>query len=131
MPGDSIDVRQANRIAVIGRADIVVAFGAVGLAVFPVVAGRDASGTVENLVAAGYRVIFFTEDLFAYLLPVLERYRRGATPCLVALPLGGGQGVARLKEMVRRAVGAGAWGHDPGSGEPNAGHVPVGDLLRG
>jgi vacuolar-type H+-ATPase subunit F/Vma7 len=99
------------RIAVIGRKDIVVAFQAAGLAVFPVEPGPEAVSQVERVVAAGHQVVFFTEDLFPFLGSQLEKYRRAATPCLVALPLGGAQqSVARLKEVVRRAVGADIFG---------------------
>lgn len=101
----------AGRIAVIGNRDTVVAFQAAGLAAFPTEAGPEACDRVEELVAQGFGVIFFTEELFAHLGPVLERYRKEAVPCLVALPLGGSQqSVARLKEVVKRAVGADVFG---------------------
>ena len=103
-----------NRIAVIGRRDIVVAFQAAGLAVFPVEPGPEAAVRAEEIVAAGHRVVFFTEDLFPHLSTVLDRYRKSAVPCLVALPLGGARAsVARLKEVVKRAVGADIFGGDP------------------
>ena len=99
------------RIAVIGRKDTVVAFQAAGLAVFPVEPGPEVAGEVERIVTAGHQVIFFTEDLFPFLGGLLERYRKAATPCLVALPLGGAQqSVARLKKVVKRAVGADIFG---------------------
>lgn len=96
----------AGRIAVVGNRETVVAFRAAGLQAFPVAAGADAAARVEELIAAGYRVVFFTEELFADLAPVLERYRRAAVPCLVALPQGrSGQSLARLQAVVRRSVG--------------------------
>jgi vacuolar-type H+-ATPase subunit F/Vma7 len=89
----------------------VVAFQAAGLAVFPVEPGPDVAGEVERLIATGHQVVFFTEDLFPFLAGVLDKYRKAATPCLVALPLGGTQqSVARLKEVVKRAVGADIFG---------------------
>ncbi len=99
------------RIAVVGRKDIVVAFQAAGLAVFPVEPGPGVAGQVKQVLKAGHRVVFFTEDLFPYLGTLLEENRKAATPCLVALPLGGAQrSVARLKEVVKRAVGADIFG---------------------
>jgi vacuolar-type H+-ATPase subunit F/Vma7 len=112
MPSEPTDAETAAaRIAVVGRKDIVIAFQAAGLAVFPVEPGPEVADEVERLTAAGHQVIFFTEDLFPHLEGVLEKYRKAATPCLVALPLGGDQqSVARLKEVVKRAVGADIFG---------------------
>jgi vacuolar-type H+-ATPase subunit F/Vma7 len=62
-------------------------------------------------VRDGYRVIFFTEDLLPDLAPLLERHRHDATPCLVPLPVGGSRaGMDRLRDIVRRAVGADVFG---------------------
>jgi len=104
-----------ERVAVVGRHDVVVAFQAAGLAVFPVEPGPGAAEAVEGIIARGHRVLFFTEDLFGDIAPVLDRHRKEAVPCLVALPLGGVQrSVARLKQVVRRAVGADVFGADCG-----------------
>jgi vacuolar-type H+-ATPase subunit F/Vma7 len=109
--GRSASASGTARIAVVGRGDVVVAFQAAGLAVFPVEPGPGVVGEVERLVAAGHQIVFFTEDLFPYLGSLLEKHRKAATPCLVALPLGGAQqSVARLKEVVKRAVGADIFG---------------------
>jgi V/A-type H+-transporting ATPase subunit F len=98
----------SGRIAVVGNRETVVAFRAAGLSVHPVEAGPGAAAKVEELVVAGFKVIFFTEELFPHLAEVLERYRKQAVPCLVALPVSEGsqESVARLKEVVKRAVGA-------------------------
>ncbi|MFO7639085.1 MAG: V-type ATP synthase subunit F [bacterium] len=98
---------QTLSVAVVGNREVVVAFRAAGLAVFPLEAGDDAAARVEEVIAEGYRVVFFTEELSPALAPVLERYRRAAVPCLVALPQGGsGESLARLRGLVRRAVGS-------------------------
>jgi len=99
--------REAPSVAVVGRADAITAFRAVGLDVFAAEPGSDAVARVERLVADGYRVVFFTSELFGSLAPLLDRYRKSAVPCLVALPEGGGtESVARLRAAVRKAVGA-------------------------
>ena len=109
---------KTGRIAVVGNRETIVAFQAAGLAVFPVDAGPEAAERVEQLVEEGFRVVFFTEELFPHLAGVLDRYRKAAIPCLVALPLGGAQqSVARLKEVVRRAVGADVFGSDGKAGD--------------
>jgi len=110
----SSETGSSGQVAVIGRSDTVAAFRAAGLSVFSVRPGPEAADQVEKLVAGGYRVIFFTEDMFGSLEPVLEKYRKAAVPCIVALPTGGArQSVARLKEVVKRAVGADVFGQAP------------------
>lgn len=102
---------RSERIAVVGSHDDVAAFKAAGLAVFATGPGRTAVELVSEAIRSGHRVVFFTEDLFPELGPLLERHRRAAVPCLVALPTAkAGVSVARLKEIVRRAVGADIFG---------------------
>jgi vacuolar-type H+-ATPase subunit F/Vma7 len=68
---------------------------------------------VQELADAGYGVVFYTEDLFDCLGPTVTRCSRTATPCLVMLPMGTQQqGVARLREIVKRAVGADIFGRE-------------------
>lgn len=100
-----------GRIAVVGRHEVVVPFLAAGLAVVPVEPGTEAAQRVRELVAGGYQVVFFTEDLLPWLGELLERTRRSATPCLVALPAGEAEAsTVRLREVVKRAVGADIFG---------------------
>jgi len=101
----------AGRIGVVGRAEVIAPFRAAGFAVHPVEPGPGASAEVEALIAAGLSVLFYTEDLAAHLGELLGRYSRSATPCLVMLPMGAEQrGFERLREIVRRAVGADIFG---------------------
>jgi V/A-type H+-transporting ATPase subunit F len=106
----STDEIRQDSIAVIGRSEVVAPFRAAGLAVFP--AEPDgAAAKAEELAAAGFRVIFYTEDLYESLAHVVARHSREAVPCLVMLPMGAQQqGVARLREIVKRAVGADIFG---------------------
>jgi vacuolar-type H+-ATPase subunit F/Vma7 len=98
---------QTPTIAVVGRAEIVAPFRAAGLAAVAIEPGPGAAGAVQALVDRGCQVVFFTEDLHHDLAPVIERYHRSPTPSLVALPVGSQRlGMARLREIVRRAVGA-------------------------
>jgi vacuolar-type H+-ATPase subunit F/Vma7 len=97
----------SGRIAVVGPRAVVAAFGAAGLLSEPAEPGPGAAEAVERLIASGYEVIFFTEDLLTSLNALLERYRKTAVPCLVSLPVGGGhEAMARLREVVKRAIGA-------------------------
>jgi vacuolar-type H+-ATPase subunit F/Vma7 len=110
MPTERVEAGQ-DRIAVMGRPEVVAPFLAAGLAVFPVEPGPGAAGKAEELAAAGFRVVFYTEDLYESMAHVVARYSRSAIPCLVMLPMGARQeGVARLREIVKRAVGADIFG---------------------
>jgi vacuolar-type H+-ATPase subunit F/Vma7 len=114
----------AGRVGVVGRSDVIAPFRAAGFAVFPVEPGREAGAEVEALIAAGLSVLFYTEDLSPHLAGLIGRYSRSATPCLVMLPMGVEQrGFERLREIVRRAVGADVFGraHAP-RGEVTAVH---------
>lgn len=101
----------AGRVGVVGRCDIIAPFRAAGFAVFPVEPGPEAGAKIEALIAAGLSVLFYTEDLAPHLAGLIGRYSRSATPCLVMLPMGAEQrGFERLRETVRRAVGADVFG---------------------
>jgi len=101
----------AGRVGVVGRAGVVAPFRAAGFAVYPIEPGPDAGAKVEALIASGLSVLFYTEDLSAHLAGLIGRYSRSATPCLVMLPMGAEQrGFERLRETVRRAVGADVFG---------------------
>jgi V/A-type H+/Na+-transporting ATPase subunit F len=101
----------AGRVGVVGRPDVIAPFRAAGFAVFPVEPDPDACTKVEALIESGLSVLFYTEDLSGHLAGLIGRYSRSATPCLVMLPMGAEQrGFERLREMVRRAVGADVFG---------------------
>jgi vacuolar-type H+-ATPase subunit F/Vma7 len=101
----------AGRVGVVGRSEVIAPFRAAGFAVFPVEPGPDAGAKVEALIAAGLSVLFYTEDLSPHLAGLIGRFSRSPTPCLVMLPMGAEQrGFERLREIVRRAVGADVFG---------------------
>jgi vacuolar-type H+-ATPase subunit F/Vma7 len=102
----SSEADSGRPVAVVGRAEVVAPFRAAGLAVFPVEPAQ-ASAEVARLVSAGYGIIFYTEDLEETLSGAIRQCSRETMPCLVLLPMGGAkQGMARLREIVKRAVGA-------------------------
>ncbi|MFO7650031.1 MAG: V-type ATP synthase subunit F [bacterium] len=102
-----MSTEEAPTIAVAGRPEVVAPFRAAGLSALAVEPGPAAAAAVQALIDRGCRVVFFTEDLFPYLAPIIERYQRSAVPSLVSLPVGTQRlGVERLKDIVRRAVGA-------------------------
>lgn len=117
MLSDSLPAGDGNpgaQVGVIGRPEVVAPFRAAGFAVFPVQPGPEAAAKIEELTGSGMAVLFYTEDLYPYLAGTIGRCSRTATPCLVMLPMGAEQlGFARLREIVRRSVGADVFGREP------------------
>jgi vacuolar-type H+-ATPase subunit F/Vma7 len=97
MSSDSLPARDGTpgaQVGVVGRAEV--------------------TARVEELACSGLTVLFYTEDLYPYLAGIVSRCSRTATPCLVMLPMGAEQhGLARLREIVRRSVGADVFGQGP------------------
>lgn len=113
----------AAGVGVIGRPEVIAPFRAAGFAVFPVEPGPEASAETEALLDTGISVLFYTEDLSPYLAGLVSRYSQRATPCLVMLPMDAERrGTARLREIVRRAVGADVFGRA---------HAPRGEATSG
>jgi vacuolar-type H+-ATPase subunit F/Vma7 len=111
----------AARVGVIGRPEVIAPFRAAGFSVFPIEPGPDAGPMVETLLHSGLSMLFYTEDLSSHLAGLIGKYSRGATPCLVMLPMGAEQrGFERLREIVRRAVGADVFGRA---------HAPRGEVM--
>lgn len=118
------------RVAVVGRAEIVEPFRAAGLSVHAVGPGEDAAAAVEALARSGAGIIFYTGDLAAELAGTVQHYSRRALPCLVMLPMGPGSGgMERLREIVKRAVGADvfAGAQAPGAGGGRTGNGVASD----
>lgn len=98
-----------HRLAVIGDIDSVVLFKAVGAHVFPVSSPAEAQDALERLSGGEYTVICITEQLGGDLLPIVELYSGRPSPAIVFIPSNKGSegiGMARLREIVKKAVGA-------------------------
>jgi V/A-type H+-transporting ATPase subunit F len=98
-----------HRLAVIGDIDSVVLFKAVGVDVFPVSSPAEAEDALVRLSDGEYAVICITEQFAADLLPVVERFGDRPSPAVVFIPSNKGSegiGMARLREVVKKAVGA-------------------------
>jgi V/A-type H+-transporting ATPase subunit F len=96
-----------SNIAVIGERDVILPFRALGVEIVPTVPGPEVREQVEVLLTQKKTVIFFTPDLFPYINPIMERTRKQAIPCFIALPLTKEElSIKRLKKLVARAVGA-------------------------
>lgn len=98
-----------HRLAVIGDIDSIVLFKAVGVDVFPVASAEEAGDVLVRLADEDYAIVCITEQFGGTLLPLVERYSDQPTPAVVFIPSNQGSagvGMARLREIVKKAVGA-------------------------
>ena len=94
------------QIAVLGDAQSVQGFAALGLQVCPAENAEQARPILHRLDTA---IIYVTEQLAAGLTAELDRYRKSATPAIILIPGKKGSlglGMQQVKTTVERAVGA-------------------------
>ena len=97
------------KIAVMGDADSVLGFKALGLDVFPVESVDEAKSTLRRLAKDSYAIVYLTEQLAVHMDEELNRYKDELTPAVILIPgKEGSLGVsmANVKRAVERAVGA-------------------------
>ena len=97
------------KIAVLGDAESIKGFAAVGLDIYPCDTDTESTAEFKKIVNAGYGVIFVTERLVPFLQKEIEKVNRQLSPSVV--PITGvsgnnGSGVAALKGAVEKAVGS-------------------------
>lgn len=99
---------ERNGIAVVGDKDSVLAFKAIGLAVFAAENESEAEETVKRL-SREFAVIFVTDRLAERIAPLLARYKARPYPVVVPIPSAEGNsgfGMKGVKADVEKAVGA-------------------------
>ena len=97
------------KIAVMGDADSVLGFKALGLDVFPVESVDEAKSTLRRLAKDSYAIVYLTEQLAVHMDEELNRYKDELTPAVILIPGKEGSlgvGMANVKRAVERAVGA-------------------------
>ena len=97
------------KIAVLGDADSVLGFKALGLDVFPVDSVEKAKSTLRRLAKEDYAIVYLTEQLAVHMDEELNRYKDALTPAVILIPGKEGSlgiGMANVKKSVERAVGA-------------------------
>ena len=100
-------------IAVIGDAESIKGFAAVGLKIFPCEDADEAQNALKKLVNEGCAVVYITEE-FASLLSVehmkeIAKLDEALLPAVIPIPGVTGNtgiGVNRLKSSVEKAVGS-------------------------
>lgn len=98
------------KIAMIGDKDTVLAFMALGFAVFEATDVEVAAAKVSELVRSGeYAAIYLTEELAANMEDELARYKDLPLPAVLSFPGRSGStgyGMNSIRSAVERAVGA-------------------------
>ena len=97
------------KIAVLGDADSVLGFKALGLDVFPADSVEKAKSTLRRLAKEDYAIVYLTEQLAVHMDEELARYKDELTPAVILIPGKEGSlgiGMANVKKSVERAVGA-------------------------
>ena len=97
------------KIAVMGDADSILGFKALGLDVYPVESVDEAKSTIHRLAKESYAVVYLTEQLAAGMEEDVDRYKDELTPAIILIPGKDGSlgiGMANIKNAVERAVGA-------------------------
>ena len=97
------------KIAVVGDAQSVQGFAALGLETCPAETPECARPILHRLAKEDTAIIYITEQLAAGLAPELDRYRKAATPASILIPGKEGSlglGMQQVKTTVERAVGA-------------------------
>ena len=97
------------RVAVIGDKDSVLAFKALGVEVYKVIDGKEASETIEELAKEEVGVIFITEKFAKEIPSTIDKYRDQMTPAIILIPGNAGSmgiGLADINKSVEKAVGA-------------------------
>ena len=97
------------QIAVLGDAQSVQGFAALGLQVCPAENAEQSRPILHRLAKEDTAIIYVTEQLAAGLTAELDRYRKSATPAIILIPGKEGSlglGMQQVKTTVERAVGA-------------------------
>ncbi len=96
-------------VAVLGDRDSVYGFAALGLDVYFVEIGEDASPLLKKLCKSDYSIIYITEVAAATAEKVIEKYSFSRTPAIILIPGVTGnteKGIAAVKKSVEKAVGS-------------------------
>ena len=99
-----------SKVAVIGSRDSILGFKGLGISIFSVKKGEEASRTLATIANNDYAAIFITEDFAEGVEEILKDLRERPLPTVTFIPAGAkgtrGLGMERLRNSVRKAVGA-------------------------
>ena len=92
-----------HRIAVIGDADSILGFKALGIEVFSVNDPDQAATTLRSIAKEDFGVIFVTEGIAFQIIDDITEYSQRALPAVLTIPDNKGTTGAAL-EKIRRTV---------------------------
>ena len=101
------------KIGVIGDADTVTGFRALGIQVFPVSGPQEAQNRLKELADGGYALIYITEQAAGEIGSLISEYESKMLPAIVLIPgLNGasGHGLAAIRDKMIKAVGTDIFG---------------------
>ena len=100
----------AKNIAVIGDAETVKGFSAIGLDIFPCDDSEQAAHLLRNIADGdSYAIIYLTEEVYNSVEKDRARYEERLTPAIIPIPGVRGSlatGRQRLSSFVEKAVGS-------------------------
>ena len=100
----------AKQIAVIGDAETVKGFSAIGLDIYPCDNSEHAAQLLRNIADSDeYAVIYLTEEIYNSVAKERSRYEDKFTPAIIPIPGvkgNSGTGKKRLSSFVEKAVGS-------------------------
>ena len=99
------------KIAVIGGAETVMGFKALGLETYPAADPAEASKILRHLTRDNddYAIIYIEESMAKDILPEISKYQEKPSPAIILIPGRDGPiglGLSALKEAVEKAVGS-------------------------
>ncbi|SRR5574344_1820073 len=98
-----------KKIAVIGDANSVMIFKAVGFDVFYETEKEKIERRIHKLADQNYVIIYITEEAAEKVQDVINYYATATYPAIIPIPVGTeskGLGMKRIKSNVEKAVGA-------------------------
>ncbi|GAQ24068.1 MULTISPECIES: V-type ATP synthase subunit F [Tepidanaerobacter] len=96
------------KMAVVGDKDTVLAFKSLGVDIFPVLDGKEASFTMTRLAKDNYAVIFVTEQIAKEIPEKIDQFRNQMLPAITLIPSNQGSlgiGMGEVKKSVEKAIG--------------------------
>lgn len=98
----------SKNIAVIGDSSSVLCFKAVGVTVIPAITAEEVNKALEKVYKEKFAAVFITEEFASFISPNLADLIARSQMSLVLIPSSKGSkgvGMARLRELVNKAVG--------------------------
>lgn len=100
----------AKNIAVIGDAESVKGFSAIGIDIYPCSESDEAARLLRNIAdSENYAIIYLTEEVYGNTAKERLRYEEKLIPAIIPLPSvtgNMGTGRKRLSSFVEKAVGS-------------------------